>query len=367
MLKSVAYVSFALVMNECLTSASAAQSNIQQEAAISAVKDRGGFFRENWSGLFSGFARLVNTNDQGSFSLHPTVWSLVNLSRAFTRKDTNIVSEEYQREAFLRNLRLDVSLTPTNASKFKIATSQIGFTYAVLNNNELSSEDYRSLSDIQDTYTPIAVYIAGYQSRHNSEFSCIDKFQSITPPDTIFLSDELKDSVRSKFHIDGDLLAGITPFPSMRARMTKILESKALLTFSLSHEYDYHDAHTTAVTLGSHLLFPFWMGETLIPLDFELTGTFADDTTESKSNLDRQTIAIVFGKQFQPLSWLEISPSFSLKTILNHQYSEEKHTSVQLSVTPRVRVTESVWLPITLSLDTNEPRFFGFLSVQYSI
>jgi hypothetical protein len=356
-----------LIAHFSLRSLAASQISTPQKAALDGLNEKGGFSRFNWAGLFTTLVKLPTSNEAGSLGVKPTLWSLMNMGKVFTRKDTNLVDSDYARLAFLRNLELDLAITPNNAKKFTVDNLELGATYAILNDKEVTESDYESLNGILDvTDVNIGlIYQYGANQTHVCDRPYIIAFLR-NHTDTLLLPKELRDSVRNRAK-DGDLVEAVTGFTEMKTKLRDILAAKPLWTITFTDKLDFNQTRSGVITVSSHLGLPIRLGGDLIPLEFDLSFSAIDDTTSPSTNLDRKLGEFDFGKNFKVSDYLEINPSLVYEHVFQDPYTGEDLNNLKASITLRPKLTGGLWVPITIRYDPVHPKFFGFLSMQFSI
>lgn len=343
------------------------------------VKGYSGNSKENWSGLISGLIDLVDYNEKGKFSLNATLWSIFNLGDAVSKKENKLPDAQFRTTSFWRNIQINGAITPDPKGKIKFTNGSIGISLAILNNTTANLEDdeYKEINQILSKgkiNEALRIYRAQYlkdPNRFNSEIPIINKVYNDPDHDVAkfpkefiqFCSDEYKCKELTKLH---DTL--FVSDKVIENAVKNILAFKPLWKISISKYEDIIKPVNSALTFATNLLLPVGADEPIASLDIGLSYKMMKDTMKTMTSIgDRQIIKASFGSNFK------INPVFEIKIALSYDhiakciYLKEKESVFKASLTPRIKLSEHIWFPITIKYDINNANFLGFLTVQYSM
>ena len=157
-------------------------------------------------------------------------------------------------------------------------------------------------------------------------------------------------------------------FDTEKKVLENALKTKPLWTVSANNVYDFTTRSSTKLTLSTHFFFSIKSGNTVIPFDFSFSNQWQQDTTQKSANMNRKVFEAEFGKNFTigKKKWLEIKPAFSYSSIKGTLYSKEQQNKFMGSLTPRLKINDQFWLPVTIKYDPKNGDFLGLFTVQYS-
>jgi hypothetical protein len=339
---------------------------IETQAIKQGVTDRGGNEKEGWPAAFSVFSDLINNNNKGSLTLNSNLWTFYQLPKIVQHADTSVIDSTYRRLAPLRNLGLTCSITPDNKNHFTIDSGSVGIDYALLNNaiTEADESDYQSVDSTINAIHAIDEYIAKYAL--NPSLPDADKKRIHTflnqqaHQDTSLLTEDLRDSIRSIFHVSHSLSGTFSGYDSLAGRLARHMADKPLWTISLTDQMD--SGRTPSYSLSSRFLL-----SKSVPLDVSASYSISADTSKKGGSLDQKVFDSNGGWNFQWQKWLECKVAAEYKHIFSGAEKNEDTDQYNFSVKTDLKVNQDVWLPVTIKYAAKTGSIWGFLSVQYSL
>ena len=323
--------------------------------------------KANWSALISGLFSLASTSDAGGITFKPTLWSLIHLGRAFSN-DTTVIDSVYRNEWFARNLQFTGSIIPDSKNQFRVVGGSAGLSYTILNNTEVSLDDYTSVERMLYRSDSIQVFIQTHKLSHPAEALAIETFENSQYHDTTSLTQDFKNTLRKSFHIEGPLSVSAFPSDGMSKEIQNRLGRKPLWTISILDQYDFKGSRTSSMAVTTlTTIHPFEINDKPVSFDLSMAYSWAYDTTKALANLDRRTLKIELGKNIQIYNFLEVKPAASYSRVLSALYANEDENKVEASITPRLKINNQFWMPVTIKYDPKHPELFGFISIQFAL
>jgi len=97
--------------------------------------------------------------------------------------------------------------------------------------------------------------------------------------------------------------------------------------------------------------------------------TWAADTATYKGGLIRNITEVSASLDFQLAKWLEFKPGLDYVNTLGPLYKKENKNTGNIAATPRIKISKSVWLPVTFKYNAFQKNAHvqGQFTVQYSL
>jgi hypothetical protein len=321
--------------------------------------------RKNWAGLLSGFLNGTGQDKQGTITIHPTLYFLSHACKIL-HNDTNTIDNAFSKQTFIRNTQLDLGFTPDNNTQLKIDNSIEGFTIALLSNKQSTDKINRQFdTDVQNAAGRINFW--GRISQNDTDPTHKQAianyiFQGDTTGIMAFFPKEVN-AFKQQFRLSS--LKGAFVTDDLVARYSQAIKKQPLWTISGSHNYGFVRSHTYLITASTTLQLYLSQNSTIT---FDGSYTWGDDTTKKTGNYGRRVWSVDAGPDFKFTSWFELKPTLGFSQVATGSlYKNEHQNTPNVGITPSVKVTDKLWLPITIKYDPWHGQLFGLLSVQYSL
>lgn len=111
-------------------------------------------------------------------------------------------------------------------------------------------------------------------------------------------------------------------------------------------------------------------GNAHLEFDAKATLAFLEDTARSQKNIERNTFAfeggfnLAFTNRNNGKPIVEFKATTAYNSVLHGLYLNETKDKFTFNGTLRFRVTDNIWIPVTLKYDPDDSNVFGFLSIK---
>jgi len=343
----------------------------------------------NLQDVFASFFQLAATDLAGknkSFDFKSTLFALRVKTDPALNIDTN-----YVRHSFDRNFQFNVSLRLD--SQFKFNGFSGGFTWAAVNKRDstvlsfIGSEDdlrfkksTKLLSDLEENYFyPLRNHNpndAGYgRFIKVSDSILYSKVYRITKKITssrgIIVLDSFPEPFKSYLIPDSAGLAGYNILKYAFDKALAEVATKPLLTFSLNSAFNKQSGFDSAQ-------FGFVYLQGLVKkkknIELDLRGNISSKDTLINQDHYRTLWNIKGGLNFSLLSnnktqasIFEFKPYLEYDNVLTGLLPGEARNMFLCNAELRLRITNNLWLPLTIKYDTQKGNFLGFLNISLNM
>jgi hypothetical protein len=315
--------------------------------------------------LFGGFLNMFSGGS--GLTLSPTLYTVTHLKKVFA-KDTVVFDADYRNQTFARNLLFTLAVNPQTVNQLHMQSSTFGAKYAIINNKVIKQHEYQDALNYLKTTRSQAVEdsVNKYQFLHPQQRDSIRFFMNSDRAKSFaYLPKQLITYLQKSLNIKSidTLHTLLVPYLVLQEYLKNRLSHKSLWTISGTEMYDYQRTQTDHIVLGTD--YAFFIGK--VPFDAGASITWAADTAKRSSPLVRRIYEVTFGKNITVAKWFELKPALDYIHTTGPLYKKEVTDNFAASLTPRLKINNQFWLPITIKYDVKKPQFFGLLSVQYSL
>jgi len=330
----------------------------------------------NYKDVLTSFFQLAATDLTGknkSFEFKSTLFGIKLRADSTLIVDTNFI-----KQTFYRNLQFEMKLNVDN--NIKPQTFTAGIKYALLNRRDKALADFRG-KEIGDR---IGNYMKNIE-QIQVEYLQSESFQNKSSEDKAQAIKEL-DAAINKFHQDQDLESLPKDFEDFFRNFLKAnsytvlqkgidsaykeIETKPLWTVALNsttnnfnHAIDSVSFETVFLQGGVSDVFE---GDVRANLTYKDTDSANDDyrmVFNGKAGLNFNLFKDVKTKK----SLLEIKPQFEYNRILKGLVPNEEKERFSANAEVRIRITDKLWIPLTVKYDIKNKNLFGFLNVAWNM
>ncbi len=354
-----------------------AQSKTKNEREDEIASKKTGDDKASFSSILNALGKFTS-QDGSAITFNPTLYGLVSLFKPGIKKQ-----DKFRNAVFLRNFQLNLGITPSEESIFKIDDFQSGFSYAILNNKKLTAADYKKLTESEPTrllelYTnALGQFI--YENMNTAEGEAAKKYfnKAVSTEEVKNMSTALNGFLKKQLGVSTDeelaaISAGLKN--GFKAKLTE-LSKRTLLTFDFKSTYSFADKQWGELSFTPVNLYCYFNKTKPNSPGLNATLSYVLGTdTSTKQALKRRTIETEVGMNF-PIkvnpetekAAFEIKPGISYKYITARVYQDEKKSQFDPTLTFRIRINDDFYLPLKLEYDTENAELFGFLSIQFSL
>lgn len=329
----------------------------------------------------ANFAKMLNVlgtfagNDGNNITFQPNLFGVATLFNPSLND-----ARHFSKNKFLHNSQLNLVFTPSTETIFKYDSIQVGASYAILNNKQLSEADYNAFvatpeyqhyAKLQDALTKFA---AGHDGTADADLARRLFKNGLDKSDLPGLPATIKDALKNELGTSDDsvLLSTFTAADKRFKKMALELSKRTLYTVGFNSVYDFVFHRWQELTVTPVNLVCYFGKTAKAPsLSFNLGYSFDQDTL-SKANFQRHLLNTTLGLDFivvmndddKPV--FEIKPGLKFSDVTQGLYVDEKKTAWDPTVTFRLRINDNFYLPVAVEYDQDKSKLFGFLSIQYS-
>lgn len=371
MKKYILYIGFVALMSNI----SRAQEMSQIESTI--IQRNELAKSGNYKDIFASFFQLASTNLSGNnktIDFNSTLFELKSKANPDLRKDVN-----YIRETFSRNFQFNFKVNLNKDFKYQGFTG--GFTWAAYNGRDKSivkfGEKFDSMFDAfnQNTLNPAQKRLV-IKIVHDSTLSDKERklqLQKVRDIFSQYINDKKvnrEDKLANEFmkEIESEEANFLDSIHKYMENYYQEVEAKPLWTISADGTANTEGKFNKA-SFGTIFLVGNKKAWNEIDLRAKLTYT---DTLKlehlPRTGFNAKAgMNFKIGKDKQQQSYFEIKTYFEYNHLFNNLTIDEKKNNLLANADFRIRLTDDIWIPITIKYDaTNKGNFYGFLNVTYN-
>ena len=338
----------------------------------------------NYKDVFSSFLQLASEN------FDPKTKSLNFNSTLFTIKskaDPELLKDENIRKAgFSRNFQFNVKLDLDNNYKYKGFTG--GFTYAIVNGRDkslavLTDSKYgdlhekfkKMLTKIRTELVKEMSSISDDTERQKATDALDEEIENIKnanePTNSSIYNNIIVKYNKSNSIIEGysdnDIKTLVAHIKKLKDSEYEKIDAKPLWTISADGTANT-DCKFNKASLGT--IFLVGNNKAWNEIDLRAKLTYTD--TLKLEHLPRTGfnakagMNFKIGKDSNQKSYFEVKVYGEYNAIFNNLIADEKKSNFLANSDIRIRLTDDLWIPITIKYDTDKANFLGFLNVTYN-
>lgn len=349
----------------------AQNKNIEQFRNIT-ENSKSGNYKEILSSIFQLGTTNI-TSDEKSIEFNSTLLGIKSIFNSKILIDTNFVKEK-----FSRNFQFNAKLNLDEQFKYKGFTG--GITYALINKRDKDVADFTEtelalkFEFLKDEMTKIQNDLVREIPKNDINFS--DKIDSINTATSILINKEFDKINKSNIYFDkiiteferrnesSKLKDHIDEFHELRKNAYSEIEKKPLWTISLLGTSN-DKGNNQKVSFGSIFL----KGFKHLELDIRTKLIYSDTLIEtSLKRIESKSSAGINYKMYKrnEQSVFEVKLYMEYNSVLKNLFIDEKKDTFLASSDLRLRVTDDVWIPLTIKYDIENSNFLGFLNITYN-
>lgn len=375
-----------ILLSAIITTAMFSYINGQEsEGSKSLLKGAEDLKTGNYKDVLTSFFQLAATDlagDNKSFEFKSTLFGIK------LRADSSLlVDSNYVRQTFARNFQFNFKL---NAEKdFKITGLTAGFTYALVNKRDRTLANFRDtqiepvinkyieqLSKIQPAF--IQSLPSAQRGQMTVEMTAaVDSF--LQRGDTTFFPEAFKKFITAQSNDKespfADILKNVLTkkafdgLDSLIENEYKKIDKKPLWTVSFN-------SATSDFNVFDNASFEtvFLQGAAQDAMEIDLRASFNYKDTVVQNDDYRMFYGGKAGLNFNLLKnkkgtnhLIEFKPHFEYNRVLNGLLPDEEEEKFLANAELRIRITDQLWIPLTIKYDLEENNVFGFLNVTWNM
>ncbi|WP_417940192.1 hypothetical protein [Flavobacterium sp. RS13.1] len=349
-----------------------AQNDTIQKLREMTEKSKSGNYKDILSSIFQlGTTNL--TSDNKSIEFNATLFGIKSIFNSHILED-----KYFKRERFSRNLQFNAKLNLDEQFKYNGVSG--GITYALINKRDKDVADFTN-TVLEFDWSFLADELSAIQSKFAEEItnSAVDisvEINSLDVATKILINKEFDKIDKSNIYFEKI----ITEFEKRNKsiKLKNYVENLHLLKDNLYSEIEKKPLWTVSllgttndkgdnkkVSFGSIFLKGFKHFE----LDIQSKLIYSDTLiNNSLKRIESKSSAGVNYKMFKrnEQSVFEIKLYMEYNSILKNQLADEKKNTFLASSDFRLRVTDDLWIPLTIKYDIEKSNFLGFLNITYN-
>lgn len=337
----------------------------------------------NYKDLFSSFFQLASENFDSktkSLKINSTLFAIKSKANPDLLKDVNI-----KQAGFSRNFQFNVKLDLDNNYKYKGFTG--GFTWAIINGRDkslavLTDTKYGELHEkfkkmLISIRKELVIEMVNLSDSDREEKTKdldkeIENIRAANEPTNINIYNKIisKYNKKNAFlegYSDKDIKGFVTHLIKLKTLEYERIDAKPLWTISADGTANT-DGKFNKASFGTIFLVGNQKAWNEIDLRAKLTYT----DTLKLDHLPRTGFNAKAGLNFKLLkdsknqSYFEVKVYGEYNAIFNNLIADEKKNNFLANSDIRIRLTDDLWIPITIKYDTDKSNFLGFLNVTYN-
>lgn len=350
-----------------------AQDEEVQKFRKATDRSKSGNYKEVLSNLFQlGTSNLTGPNKSVEFNS-----TLYGIKSIFCE---NITTDKvFSEQKFSRNLEFNTKLNFDEQFKYKGFSG--GITYALINQRDKDVANfketnlYKNSQFLNKELSEIQIgFVNELIKTDDKELSA--KIEAINVATSILTNKEFDKIDQSNIYFDKiitefenrnksiKLEDYINKIHELRKEEYSNLEKKALWTVSLNGTTN-DKGNNQKLTFGTVFL------QGLKPLELDIRSNLIYSDTLIEKSVQRLELRNSAGFNYKMFkrneqSVFEIKLYMEYNSILKNQLADEKKNTFLASSDFRIRVTEDVWIPLTIKYDIENSNFLGFLNITYN-
>lgn len=337
----------------------------------------------NYKDIFSSFFQLASENfdpKTKSLNFNSTLFAIKSQANPELLKDINI-----RQAGFSRNFQFNVKLDMDNDYKYKGFTG--GFTFAIINGRDkslaiLTDSKY---GELHEKFKKMLVSVRkelvtemsslGDPERQKATDDLDEEIENIKnakePTNSSICNNIIAKYDKSNSILEGysdkDIKTLVSHLKKLKDLEYEKIDAKPLWTVSADGTANTEGKFNKA-SFGTIFLVGNKKAWNEIDLRAKLTYT---DTLKLE-HLPRTGfnanagMNFKIGKDSSQKSYFEVKIYGEYNAIFNNLIAEEKKNNFLANSDIRIRLTDDLWIPITVKYDTNKANFLGFLNVTYN-
>jgi hypothetical protein len=369
---------YPIVLSTSIIIACAFPSFAQEDDKRSTVRSAADLKTGNSQDVLVSFFQLafndLNDKKKRSFNFESSLIALV------AKHDPSLwQSEAYLKNTFLRNFNLGIS--PAIDSTLKFKSFGASFKYAIVNRRDKTVYDF--VLKNEDAWRAVRLGALGKYAA---------KLGGVTGSDYKLAADffDVGENVRTKV---GDLpedfktileaeIASSAAYQDYSVRdfqvhlfdqyadLSRIVENRPLWT--IGSDLTFKHAGLSDYSFNSEFLRGLVNNNSRMNVELDIAASFdvTDDETSETKDLDRRIFSYAAGfnwivvkdKSHKPR--IEFKGSIKDDMILEGKYADEETSTLTANGTLRLRLTNELWIPVTITYDPEKGKFLGFLTVK---
>ncbi|GGI24575.1 hypothetical protein [Pedobacter mendelii] len=346
-------------------------TSLKKEKISSLIKNAENLKSGNYKDVLYSFFQLAAkdlTGQNKSFGFNSTLFAIKLKLDSTLNRDYNLKNQN-----FARNFQFNFKLNLDTAFKFKGFTS--GFTFAIVNQRD------HQLADFSESYLGKVLYpLLDTIQKQSSAYTAFIVNQNLSREKRVALLTEMQSGIDSLFtnytlsYLPEAFFNGLKYPAGLISSLRKI----DVISDSLYKELDKKWLWTIKGNASSNKTGRFNRAnlETIIlkgkkpELDIRAGVYYAD--TLVKSRLSRFVVYSSAGFNLPLLitkrtNIIEFKPYLEYTQILKNLLPNEENYRFLANADLRFRITEGLWLPLTLKYDLKNGNFLGFLNVSINL
>ena len=359
-----------LICTLCLRQVYAQQSDTLQHNHIrTAANVKTGNSQDILPSFFQMALDDLSSNDR-TFRFQSSIIAIQAKTNPGVLIDTN-----YLKKSFARNFAFNVGVGVDQSFKFR--SNSVGFKYAIVNQRDKSIFDFRITSEkewnaikksaMNEIYKKLGIdkykVAADFFNRDTTKVTEKD----LDPEARQILLDEIKKDKTFKDYT-------LSEFRNYRKiqydKMAAMVENKPLWIIGATGLSDTSKKVFSSANIHTEFLKGITNPEKPVGLEIDLKGdmNFNNDSNRATKNTHRQVISFaaglnVFVKNKNHTSIMELKLSATGNYFLSGMYTGETKNFFTLDGTLRFKITDKLWIPMTLKYDPKTANLFGFLNI----
>ncbi len=363
--------------------ASFAQTTPAGNNATSQFKEGENRKTGNYLEVLSSLYQMTTQNLTGpnkSIAFNSTLFAVKAEADPDLTKDFNFI-----KETFARNFQFNFKLNLDENYKYTGFTG--GFTYAVINDRDRKlanfMKDRRKYRDLISNYQDLNTKIVTATQTYIANLA---KTPGITPAEIASEVAQIQQGLETlhQYHntsgFPADFLKQLDPnLASLSAKVATLRDSAyadidraALLTLSAQGSADDKGKLSRGTLALAFLKGNFLGKRTSAELDFRSRFTYSD-TLVGAIPTQRTALNSTLGFNFVLVkakannkSLLELKAYGEYDNVFKGLMPGEKKDTFLANANLRLRITDNLWLPLTIKYDIEKSNFLGFLNVTYN-
>jgi len=324
----------------------------------------------NWQDLLTNYFQVAAKNLAGknkSLEFKGTIFGIKAKLDPLVNVDTN-----YSRHAFDRNFQFNGSLKLDTSYRFKKAG--VGFTWAIINKRD--STTVSLIGGVEDMYFrdfafELADALNAYRKEATvEEFNAAQQLASQMLATGKFTVSSFAPAFRQK--LSQRVASNFNKVRSAFDSLLQATKKKPLLTLRLESLFEAGEG----IFNGGEVELAYLQGLTRKgkPLELDLRTRFNVNDTMVLGRRYRNQFSvsggmncalITAGSSDKPV--LEFKPYLEYNHVGRGLLPGEESNAFYANAELRVRVTKSLWIPVTLRYDIEQANFLGFLNVALNM
>jgi len=349
-----------------------AQNDTIQRLREMTEKSKSGNYKDILSSIFQLGATNL-TSDNKNIEFNATLFGIKSIFNSHILED-----KYFKRERFSRNLQFNAKLNLDEQFKYNGVSG--GITYALINKRDKDVADFANTA-LEFGWSFLADEISAIQSKFveeitNSAMDISVEIDSLDAATKILVNKEFDKIDKSNIYFEKI----ITEFEKRNKsiKLKNYVENLHLLKDNLYSEIEKKPLWTVSL-LGTtndkgdnkkvSFVSVFLKGFKHFELDIQSKLIYSDTLINtSLKRIESKSSAGVNYKMFQrgEESVFEVKLYMEYNAILKNVFEDEKKNAFLASSDLRLRVTDDLWIPLTIKYDIEKSNFLGFLNITYN-